>query len=760
MIIEKNINDIKKDGDFSSKKAIINQDKLAKLQFLLTKGLYSDPVSAVIVEWTNNAVDAVVSLGKNPIENPVIVKVEKDLFSVEDKGIGLSKEEFIDVCMSYLTSTKEESDDYIGCFGIGMKAFMSLDKSASFTCRKNGLESRYIAYQGAEFMEYDLIYEKDTTEENGVKCEINIDWREYDSFVSKAKQKLAYYDTVLLYIGDSLVNNNIIRSNSWQYSQLNNTSEMHFCLKDVYYKIDWEKLGINPIYVPIALRCQLNEGLQPTPSREGIIWNEIATNLIKVKIKETADWFINKYNENWKESENIVTNWYNIEETNKYVTIGSHNIKINNLYPYSSIVPKEIAFKEIKLNTPHYYKQRKYLNNYTCIAKYHYKGRTTKKINYIQPHSSILDNSPVYLVNKLPSGNLRTYIEENYSFSSDSIIVTKFRDRKLGKTTESYLNRSELDYIYNLNLTIYPRDTWRDRIKEFQVLEQQFISKMIDLTNIDTSTDYLKWLEEKKIQQKEDKVKGIYTGNYKILNKQIGEVTISYSRDSSRGNSTVFEKQTYSIQSLRKLSYLTIYFNDTEKEKAIELQRLIKDRKYKVALVGKQEQKKIQDIHNFINYKQFMEHKLLKRMATVWLFKEQIERFEKIYYNDSIKIIKDLIEPFKKDLQILESYINESSINSVNSNLRTELEDLAKQHNLYDFIHWDSYLKVKENMDKYTFLSYLEYPDYPNEENTRVIKSIINQLLFVQQKYKGLHQELEITVKESIKPQELVENEI
>ncbi len=39
-------------GEHSGKVATINQDKLAKLQYILTEGLYSDPMGATIVEIT------------------------------------------------------------------------------------------------------------------------------------------------------------------------------------------------------------------------------------------------------------------------------------------------------------------------------------------------------------------------------------------------------------------------------------------------------------------------------------------------------------------------------------------------------------------------------------------------------------------------------------------------------------------------------------------------------------------------------------
>jgi hypothetical protein len=104
-------------GDVSSTKASISASKLAKLQYILTEGLYKDPVSATIVELTNNGMDAVIESGKNPIENPVIVNLEYNKMSIEDKGIGMSQEFFENTFMCMLESTKEDNDNVIGHFG-------------------------------------------------------------------------------------------------------------------------------------------------------------------------------------------------------------------------------------------------------------------------------------------------------------------------------------------------------------------------------------------------------------------------------------------------------------------------------------------------------------------------------------------------------------------------------------------------------------------------------------------------------------------
>lgn len=130
MIINKQTNEVLKTGEDTSKRATINQDKIAKLQYILTKGLYQDPIGSVINEWSANAIDSVVQSGKNPIENPVIIHITDDKFTVQDFGLGISKDDFTNICMNYLTSTKETDNQAIGNFGLGLKSYLALDRSA------------------------------------------------------------------------------------------------------------------------------------------------------------------------------------------------------------------------------------------------------------------------------------------------------------------------------------------------------------------------------------------------------------------------------------------------------------------------------------------------------------------------------------------------------------------------------------------------------------------------------------------------------
>jgi len=740
MIINKQVNEVIVTGEDTSKKATINQDKIAKLQYILTKGLYQDPIGSVINEWSANAIDSVVQSGKNPIENPVIINITNDKFTVQDFGLGISKDDFINVCMNYLTSTKESDNQSIGHFGLGMKSFLALDKSATFTVRKDGIECKFISYMGDEFMKYDLIYEQPTEEQNGFICELKInDYAEEREFRTKAIRRLAYYDTVLLYLNGTLHTNNILRSDDWQYS-LNASSKLHLCLKDVYYEINFEQLGIPVINIPIALRFGLEDGLTPTPSRESLILNQASKTIILDKIKKVANWFIARYNSEWKEYETLKDAWNFINQYNFYVDINGTQFKINDLEKYADNKIKLTKVKNIE-NIKWYYDNKQWLltnylvqsenTSWSWISKNPSKNIVEKMLN---------NNYKIVVVDSEPKRRVKSYLQDKYSHT---LFITKICDRKLGKDDPT----NSTTYFYTLNLDTVPQHEWKNKIKELNYVENQLKENFIYELDVENSQGFKDWLEKKKKER-------IYQGsdsNYKVLNKQEDEVTIAFSRKRSIGTGITFEKETRRIKELSKNPYLTIYFED--KEKATQYYNLI-GKKYKIALVGKREQLKIKNIHNFMTEQEFQKSKVFKRTVTSIMFDELIETYRSIYSRSSLDIIQNLINPLEKDIKILQNYTSKNGKTIRDNELLDSMIAIAKEYNLYDYQFMDVYNRCKESLDKYKFLNYIQKPDRWNEENVKEVNSIITQFLYHQKLYKGLHQELEFVVKEK----EVVEN--
>ena len=742
MIINKQTNEILRTGEDTSQKATINQDKIAKLQYILTKGLYQDPIGSVINEWSANAIDSVVQSGKNPIENPVIINITNDKFTVQDFGLGISKDDFINVCMNYLTSTKESDNQSIGHFGLGMKSFLALDRSATFTVRKDGIECKFIAYMGDEFMEYDLIYEQPTEEQNGFICELKINnYSECMEFKRKAITRLAYYDTVLLYLDGNLHKNNILRSEDWQFSP-NASNKLHLSLKDVYYEINFEQLDIAPIYIPIALKFGLEEGLTPTPSRQSLILNQASKTIILNKIKKVANWFIDKYNSEWKEYETLKNAWDFINQYDFYVNINNIEFKINDLEKYADNKIKRTKVKNIE-NIKWYYDSKQWLlSNYRVEAEnaWNWISKNPSK-NIVE---KLMVGWNIVVVDSEPKRRVKSYLQDKYS---NALFVTKICDRALGKNNPT----NSTTYFYTLDLDKVPQHNWKNKIKELNYVESQLKENFIYELDVENSQGFKDWLEKKKKER-------IYQGsdsNHKVLNKQEDEVTIAFGRNSYAGKKITFEKETFKVSKLNQNPYLTIYFED--KDRATQYYNLI-GRKYKIALIGKREQLKIKNIHNFMTEQEFQKSKAFKRIVTSIMFDELIETYRSIYSRSSLDIIQNLINPLEKDIEILQDYTSKNGKSIRDNQLLDSMIAIAKEYNLYDYQFMDVYNRCKESLDKYKFLNYIQKPDRWNEENVKEVNSIITQFLYHQKMYRGLHQELEFVVKETELIQESVED--
>jgi hypothetical protein len=90
---------------------------------ILSSNLYTNKIKAVIRELSCNAIDSHVAAGKLNI--PFDVHLPNSLepwFSVTDYGLGLSREQTMDLYTTYFASTKSDSNDYIGALGLGSKS--------------------------------------------------------------------------------------------------------------------------------------------------------------------------------------------------------------------------------------------------------------------------------------------------------------------------------------------------------------------------------------------------------------------------------------------------------------------------------------------------------------------------------------------------------------------------------------------------------------------------------------------------------------
>lgn len=134
---------LEKSGNLNGQtvKMEIDPDSLEHIHSLLS-GLYSDPEKAVAREILSNALDSY-ELYKSlygdtdPIQVTLPSYLNKN-FTVQDFGVGMSLNDLINVYSKYGASSKRESNDQIGGFGLGAKAALSLVDSFIIISIKDG----------------------------------------------------------------------------------------------------------------------------------------------------------------------------------------------------------------------------------------------------------------------------------------------------------------------------------------------------------------------------------------------------------------------------------------------------------------------------------------------------------------------------------------------------------------------------------------------------------------------------------------------
>ena len=114
----------------------------------------------------------------------------------------------------------------------------------------------------------------------------------FDIKVYILKEQLCYFENVYFDVKEIDNNFTIHRSEYYQWSELCEVEEMHVCLDDVYYPIDWKKLDIDRIRMPLGVRFSLTDGLYPTPNREALRYTAEAKEVIKARITDVANHFL------------------------------------------------------------------------------------------------------------------------------------------------------------------------------------------------------------------------------------------------------------------------------------------------------------------------------------------------------------------------------------------------------------------------------------------------------------------------------------
>lgn len=291
MIIDTSQGNIEVIGDIKEFKTSIDPKNLEFITTLLSSNLYSDPEQSFIREIVSNAWDSHVEAGNT--DTPVIVRFKDQNYNksvtIRDYGTGLSPERFAEVYCNIGSSTKRDSNEFIGGFGIGKYSSLACSNTVYITSYYNGIAYYYVMVKSGNSITTNLLREQPTTEKNGVEITVRniVNFSPYE----KALDYIVFFPNVYIDGIDHYLNSAKLKRLT-HIAIASRTIHHKLLLGNVLYPCNRRLLPtdvadfLQDIHsTGIVVKFDIGE-LGITPNRENIIYTSDTIDKISTRVRE------------------------------------------------------------------------------------------------------------------------------------------------------------------------------------------------------------------------------------------------------------------------------------------------------------------------------------------------------------------------------------------------------------------------------------------------------------------------------------------
>jgi len=177
-------------------KHTMSKNSINLQMLMLRTGLYSDKVSAVIREYLTNARDAHVDAGHSKaIDITVPNRFGNDIV-IRDYGTGMSPDFIEKVYVQYTASTKRDSEEMTGGWGIGSKSGYAYSDSFTVISIHNGVRYTWLAQSHADGSgDFSLVSSVETAEPSGVEIRLSLlETTDFYRFIDAVKHFSQFID--------------------------------------------------------------------------------------------------------------------------------------------------------------------------------------------------------------------------------------------------------------------------------------------------------------------------------------------------------------------------------------------------------------------------------------------------------------------------------------------------------------------------------------------------------------------------------------
>lgn len=298
-------------GDIRQNKVGIDTKNLSFITSLLTTNLYSQPLISFVRETVANGWDSQVEAGTTdqhiivlvyPVETNDSVNQKRYRMAIRDHGTGLSPERFREIYCNIGSSTKRDSNDFIGAMGIGRFSALSVANTVELKSFYNRKIYSYMMYQDNMDIHIDQLDVRDQQGEPTTGMEISIllpklTERELHDKLHQTLLSICPIPNVFYSIPQDITNayayhqettfdrfncKTIIKSKYYSYCSYLNTNEYYVSMGNILYPIDKEI--VKSVYLlPNQSYCIFPEyfiievpigSLDITPNREALLYSE------------------------------------------------------------------------------------------------------------------------------------------------------------------------------------------------------------------------------------------------------------------------------------------------------------------------------------------------------------------------------------------------------------------------------------------------------------------------------------------------------
>ena len=385
-----------------------DENSLVHIMSVLTD-LYSDPMTAIIREYSTNALDAHIAAG---VDLPIEVYTPSDFsqfIRIKDYGIGLSLTDIEEIYSKYGASTKRETNDMVGMLGLGCKSALTYTNQFTLVSVKNGIKIQTLISRDENGSgSITIVNESLTDEPNGTEVVVPTKQQDSSNFANRCEYFFSFWKP-----GNVLVNGQ--QPKQFAATKITDNIYMHdeqskhiIVMGNVPYSVESSAIVTNLSYSRSLIAFVEIGDVNFTPSRESLQMTKKTND----KLAEIGVEFADNQQKAYQNELNVAANWVEaIKIRNKWESFFNYSSRPQGKFRGQEI-PYHVALDAIEINA----RGRGYS---TCTAvNVNFKDCLIVKnydVKYSATHrkklTQYLDNNPkfnssfkqAYFVNTLPN---------------------------------------------------------------------------------------------------------------------------------------------------------------------------------------------------------------------------------------------------------------------------------------------------------------------------------------------------------------------